>query len=64
MGWSCPSNGLEVTAKRILDANPEGRRNRGRPKLRWEDGADGDVKPLGEGNWKTQPGIDKSVRTF
>jgi hypothetical protein len=52
MGWSYPSNGPAVTAKIILNANPEGRRNRGRPKLRWEDGVDDDVKPLGEGNWK------------
>jgi hypothetical protein len=38
--------------KRILIANPEGRRKRkGRPKLRWQ-GVDNDVKALGERNWK------------
>jgi hypothetical protein len=48
MGWSCHLSGPAVTAKRILNANPEGRRNRGRLKLTWEDGVDDYVKPLGE----------------
>jgi hypothetical protein len=39
-------------AKIILNAKPEGRRKRGRPALRWEDGLDYDVKALGERNWK------------
>jgi hypothetical protein len=39
-------------AKRILNAKPEGRRKGGRPKLRWEDEVDNDVKALGERNWK------------
>jgi hypothetical protein len=53
MGWSCHSNGPAMTCKKILIAKPEGRRKRkGRPKLRWEDGVDNDVKALGKGNWK------------
>jgi hypothetical protein len=32
--------------KRILNAKPEGRRKRGRHKLRWEDEVDNDVKAL------------------
>jgi hypothetical protein len=39
-------------AKRILNAKLESTRRRGRPKLRWEDGVDKDVKALGERNWK------------
>jgi hypothetical protein len=38
-------------AKRIFNAKPEGRRKRGRPKLRWEDGVDNDFEALGERNW-------------
>jgi hypothetical protein len=39
-------------ARRILNAKLEGTRSRGRPKLRWKDGVDKDVKDLGERNWK------------
>jgi hypothetical protein len=39
-------------ARRILNARLEGTRRRGRPKLRWEDGVDKDVKALEERNWK------------
>jgi hypothetical protein len=38
--------------KRILNTNPERIRKRGRPKLRWDDGMDNDVKALSERNWK------------
>jgi hypothetical protein len=45
--------GQQRHAKRILNARPEGSRKRGRrPKLRWEDGVDNDVKPLGDRNWQ------------
>jgi hypothetical protein len=37
-------------AKTILNAKLEGTRRRGRPKLRWEDREDKDVKALGERN--------------
>jgi hypothetical protein len=40
-------------AKRIINFKPEGRGKRGRPKLRWEDGVENDIKALGERNWKT-----------
>jgi hypothetical protein len=39
-------------AKIILNAKLEDTRRRGRPKLRWEDGVDKDVKALGERNWR------------
>jgi hypothetical protein len=31
------------SAERILKTKPEGRRNRGRPVLRWEDGVDNEI---------------------
>jgi len=36
----------------VLFALAEGRRQRGRPKLGWEDGATEDAKKLGERNWR------------
>ena len=38
--------------RRVLVTVVEGRRQRGRPKLRWEDGVMGDVRKLGERNWR------------
>jgi len=40
-------------ARRVFDAVVEGRRQRGRPKLRWEDGVTGDTKKLGERHWRS-----------
>jgi len=39
-------------ARRVLVAVVEGRRQRGRPKLRWEDGVMEDARKLGERNWR------------
>jgi hypothetical protein len=39
-------------ARRVLVAVVEGRRQRGRPKLRWEDGVKEDARKLGERNWR------------
>ena len=36
----------------VLVAAVEGRRQSGRPKLRWEDGVMEDVRKLGERNWR------------
>ena len=38
--------------RRVLVAVVEGRRQRGRPKLRWEDGGTEDARKLGESNWR------------
>jgi hypothetical protein len=40
-------------ARRVLVAVVEGKRQRGRPKLRWEDGVMDDARKLGEKNWRT-----------
>jgi hypothetical protein len=42
----------QKSARRVLVAVGEGRRQRGRPKLRWEDGVTDDARKLGEGNWR------------
>jgi hypothetical protein len=39
-------------ARRVLVAVVEGRRQRGRPKLRWEDGVKEDARKMGERNWR------------
>jgi len=38
--------------RRVLIAVVKGRRQRGRPKLRWEDGVMEDARRLGERNWR------------
>ena len=40
------------TVKKIFNTKPDGARSVGRPKLRWEDGVDQDVRILGVKNWK------------
>ena len=39
-------------ARRVLVAVVEGRRQMGRPKLRWEDSVMDDARKLGERNWR------------
>jgi hypothetical protein len=39
-------------ARRFLVAVVEGRRQRGTPKLRWEDGVMEEARKLGEGKWR------------
>jgi len=38
--------------RRVLVAVVEGRRQKGRPKLRWEDGVTEDARKLGERTWR------------
>jgi hypothetical protein len=40
------------TLKKIFNTKPDGARSVGRPKLRWEDGVDRDMRILGVKNWK------------
>jgi len=40
------------TIKKIFNAKPDGVRRVGRPKLRWEDGVDKDMRILEAKNWK------------
>jgi hypothetical protein len=42
----------ERTLKKIFNTKPDGVRRAGRPKLRWEDGVDQDVRVLEVKNWK------------
>ena len=38
--------------KKIFNTKPDGARSVGRPKLRWKDGVDQDMRILGVKNWK------------
>jgi hypothetical protein len=40
------------TIEKIFNTKPDGLRSVGRPKLRWEDGVDQDIRILGVRNWK------------
>jgi hypothetical protein len=42
----------QCPTRRVLIAVVEGTRQRGRPKLRWEDGMMEDARRLGERNWR------------
>jgi len=52
--WAGHVIGMEEqsTTRRVLVAVVEGRRQRGRPKLRWEDSVMEDARKLGERNWR------------
>jgi len=41
-----------IISRRVLFSEPGGKRPRGRPRLRWEDGVEEDVVRLGCRNWK------------
>jgi hypothetical protein len=43
---------IDKLKRRVHSAVVEGRRQRGRPKLRWEDGVLDDARKLGERNWR------------
>ena len=38
--------------KKVLNTSPEGRRSRGRPKLRWLDDTEDDIRTMGIMNWR------------
>ena len=40
------------TNKKIINTKPDGVRSVGKPKLRWEDCVDQDIRLLGVKNWK------------
>ena len=52
MGRTCYWYGGTERYKKSSGCVVEGRRQRGRPKLRWEDGVMGDARKLGERNWR------------
>ena len=43
---------MRMNTKKILNTKPDGVRRGGRPKMRWEDGVDQDVRILEVKNWK------------
>jgi hypothetical protein len=40
------------TVKKVFDTRPEGTRKIGRPKLKWEDGVNQDIRVLVVKNWR------------
>jgi hypothetical protein len=43
---------------------PEGKRKKGRPRMRWTDGVEKDLRNLGMINWKTKAGEREGWRKF
>jgi hypothetical protein len=50
--------------KMVLNAKPEGRRGVGRPRLRWLDDVEADIKALGVKGGELKHKIEKSGRQF
>jgi hypothetical protein len=49
MGRECSTNGKKGNACRILMGNPEGKKLLGRPKRKWEDNIEIDLREIGWG---------------
>jgi hypothetical protein len=43
-----------MVAQKILDDKPGGKRRRGRPRLRWLDDVEEDLRSMGVKRWKTK----------
>jgi len=52
MGWALDNMNNDRILKKIFNTKPDGVRRVGRPKLRWEDGIDQDLRILEIENWK------------
>jgi hypothetical protein len=52
ISWGGKGSRYDRTIKKIFNTKPDGVRSVGRPKLRWEDGVDRDIRMLGVKNWK------------
>jgi hypothetical protein len=50
MGWACGAYGEVRGAYNILVGRPEGRRPLGRPRRRWEDNINMDLREIGFGD--------------
>ena len=64
MGRTCYSYGGQSPTRKVLVVVVEGRRQRGRPKLRWEDGVMEDARKLGERIGGMVQGIWTAGRSF
>jgi hypothetical protein len=59
MGWSCGKND-DRTVNKVFLGKPDGRRKAGRPKLRWLDCIENDLKSMGVNRWRKKA-EDRSV---
>jgi hypothetical protein len=52
MGRTCYKRENEAIIKRLMIVKPEGKRKNGRPRMRWIDGVEKDLRNLVVVNWK------------
>jgi hypothetical protein len=54
----------EGIIKRLMIVKPEGKRKRGRPKMRWMDGVEKDLRKLDVVNWRAKAQETDGRRKF
>jgi hypothetical protein len=54
----------EEIIKRLMIVKPEGKRKKGRPRMRWIDGVEYDLRSLGVVNWKAKAQEKDGWRKF
>jgi hypothetical protein len=64
MGRTCYKEKNEEIIKRLMIVQPEGKRKKSRPRVRWIDGVEKDMRNLGVVNWRAKSQERGSWRKF
>jgi hypothetical protein len=64
MGRACYKEKNEEIIKRLMIVKPEGKRKKGRPRIRWIDGVEKDLRSFGVVNWKAKTQDRDGWRNF
>jgi hypothetical protein len=64
MGRTCIRRENEEIIKRLMLVKPEGKRKKGRTRMRWMDGVEKDLRSLGVVNWRAKAQERNGWRKF